>query len=231
MQRLYRCSARIDDQSVLMKMRSDHMDVGSAVSAPRDGATKGTALAPSQHIRLTLGRTRTSGSSRMAITAQLLAPLLGATLALSACGTQQAGAAAIIDGTTISDKDVQTVSLQLNSLAQGQQQLTPNIVLVSLILAPYVLAEADRTGKGVADAQARKLIAKLSNPSRPTIDFVRMQLAIPSLTQASKTSILAKVSKAKITVNPRYGTFDVKQAAIVPTSPNWIKASTSSGAK
>jgi hypothetical protein len=214
-----------------MEMRSDQMDVGSAVSALRDGATKGTSLAPSQHIRFTLGRTRSWGSSRMAVSSQLLVLLLGATLALSACGAQQAGAAAIVDGNAISDKDVQTVSLQLNSIAQGQQQLTPSIALVNMILAPYVLAEADRTGKGVPDAQARKVIAKLANPSRPTIDFVRMQLAIPALSQASKTSILAKLSKATITVNPRYGTFDVAQAAIVPASPNWIKASTSSGAK
>jgi len=207
------------------------MDGGSPVSAWRDDATKGTALAPSQHIRLTRGRTRTGGSSRLAISAQLLTLLLGATLALSACGAQQAGAAAIVNGTAISDKDVQTVSLQLNSIAQGQQPLTPSIVLVNMILAPYVLAEAERTGKGVPDAQARKVIAKLANPSRPTLDFVRMQLAIPALSQASKTSILTKLSKAKITVNPRYGTFDLTQAAIVPTSPNWIKASTSSGAK
>ena len=164
-----------------MEMRSDQMDVGSAVSALRDGATKGTSLAPSQHIRFTLGRTRSWGSSRMAISSQLLVLLLGTTLALSACGAQQAGAAAIVDGNAISDKDVQTVSLQLNSIAQGQQQLTPSIVLVNMILAPYVLAEADRTGKGVPDAQARKVIAKLANPSRPTIDFVRMQLAIPAL--------------------------------------------------
>ena len=58
-----------------------------------------------------------------------------------------------------------------------------------------------------------------------------MQLAIPSLSQASKTSILAKLGKAKITVNPRYGTFDAKQVAITPTSPNWIKATASQVAK
>jgi len=132
-------------------------------------------LAPSQHIRLTRGRTRTGGSSRLAISAQLLTLLLGATLALSACGAQQAGAAAIVNGTAISDKDVQTVSLQLNSIAQGQQPLTPSIVLVNMILAPYVLAEAERTGKGVPDAQARKVIAKLANPSRPTLDFVHVR--------------------------------------------------------
>src|SRR5665811_582692 len=95
---------------------------------------KGTALAPSQHIRSRLGSARTSRTSRMAFSAQLLTLLLGATLALSACGAQQAGAAAIVDGETISAQDVQTASLQLNTFAPAQQQFTPSVVLrLSLI--------------------------------------------------------------------------------------------------
>lgn len=175
-----------------------------------------------------LGKTRTSRVSRVSLTTIVV---FGATLGLSGCGTQQAGAAAIVDGRTLSDKDVQTVSTQLNTLAQSQQQLTPSDALLNLILAPYVIAEAERAGKGVPDAQARKVIEKVANPSRPTIDFVRMQLAIPSLTDAAKVSILTKLGKASITVNPRYGTFDPKQITLVPTSPNWIKASPAAGAK
>jgi hypothetical protein len=182
---------------------------------------KGTALAPSQHLRSTLGITRASGTARAAVV------LLCATLALSACGAQQAGAAAIVNGTAISDNDVQTVAVQLNALPQVQQKLTPSVVLLNLILAPYVLAEADRAGKRVPEAEVRKVVAKIPNPSSATMDFVRMQLAIPSLSEASKASILATLGKTKITVNPRYGTFDVKQAAITPTSPNWIKPSAS----
>jgi hypothetical protein len=181
---------------------------------------KGLALAPSQHPRSILGRTRRT--SRAALVTVVL---LVAAVALSACGNQQAGAAAIVDGTSISEKDVQTVTTQLNTLAQGGQKLSQSIVLVNLILAPYVLAEADRAGKGVPDAQAQKAIAKVDKPSRQTLDFVRMQLAIPSLTDPAKAAILAKVAKAGITVNPRYGTFDAKQIAISPSSPNWIKAS------
>lgn len=179
---------------------------------------RGMALAPSQHPSSTPSRTRTS---RAALTTVVL---FVAALALSACGSQQAGAAAIVNGTTISEKNVQTVSTQLNTLAQGEQKLTTSIVLLNLILAPYVIAEADRAGKGVPDAQARKVITQVDKPTRQTLDFVRMQLAIPSLTTAAKTAILAKVAKADITVNPRYGTFDAEQIVISPNTPNWIKA-------
>jgi len=169
--------------------------------------TKGTALAPSKHLRT------------------MLVTALGATLALSACGAQQGGAAAIVDGTVISDKDVQTVSLQLNKLAQGQAKLPVNTVILSLILAPYVSQEADRTGKKVTDAQVLKLISKVGKPAPATMEFVRMQLAVQTLDQSSRTAILTQLLKAKISVNPRYGRFDAKQVALVPTSSNWLKAS------
>jgi hypothetical protein len=187
-------------------------------------------LAPSQHLRSTLGKTGTSRTPRMAFAAELLALLLGATLVLSACGTQQVGAAAIVNGTAISDKDVQTVSLQLNTLVQGQAKLTSSSVLLSLIVAPYVLAEAKRSGKSVSDAQVLKVINMVPEPSPSTMDFVRMQLALGSLSQASKFSILTKLAVAKISVSPRYGTFDAKQIALVPISPDWIKASAASAA-
>jgi hypothetical protein len=176
------------------------------------------------HMRLTLGSPRTSGSSRTALATKILAPFLGATLVLSACGAQEVDAAAIVDGKVIKDKDVQTVSLQLSSLAQGQKLSSSN-VLLSLILAPYVASEAARTHKSVSDSQVRKLIEKVAKPAPTTMEFVRMQLALPALDETSKTSILTRIGKAKITVNPRYGTFNAKQVALVPSSPNWIKAS------
>jgi len=167
-----------------------------------------------------------------------LALVIGASLALSGCGTQQPGAAAIVNDTAvrhqdivISDAEAQSVPLELNKLAQGGQELKVNDALLSLILAPYVLDEAKRVGKTVSDSEARKVIAKVSNPSPSTIAFVQMQLSIQKLDQASKTRIVAELGKAKITVNPRYGTFDVTQIALTPIEPNWIKASAPSPAK
>jgi len=51
------------------------------------------------------------------------------------------------------------------------------------------------------------------------------------LDQASKNLIVGELGKAKITVNPRYGTFDPKQITMTPASPNWIKTSAPSPAK
>ena len=186
-------------------------------------------MAPSQHLRSILGGTRTSP---LAFPAALTTLLLGATLALSACGAQEAGAAAIVNGTVISDRDVQTVAGQLNTISQGGEKLSSSNALLSLILAPYVIAEAQRAGKAVSASQARQVIAKVADPAPSTIEFVRMQLAIQQLDQASKTSIVNQVGKAKITINPRYGTFDATEIALTPISPNWFpKASAASPAK
>ena len=208
----------------MMTMGNDQLDVVLAES-PSDGATKGTALSPSQNPRSLSGRTRTS---RMAFAAALL---LGATAAVSGCGAQQSSAAAIVNDTVISDQDVQSVSNQLNKMATDGQQLKTSDALLSLILAPYVLAEAKRVGTTVSVSQARQVIAKVSDPSPSTMQFVQMQLEIQRLDQASKTLIVNEVSKVKITVNPRYGVFDPKQIALTPVSPNWIKVGAPSATK
>jgi hypothetical protein len=157
--------------------------------------------------------------------------LLGATAAVSGCGAQQPGAAAIVNDTVISDQDVQSVSNQLNKIATAGQQLKTGDALLSLILAPYVIAEAERVGKTISVSQARQVIAKVSDPSPSTVQFVQMQLEIQRLDQTSKNLIVGELGKAKITVNPRYGVFDPKQIVLTPVSPNWIKSSTPSVTK
>jgi len=154
-----------------------------------------------------------------------MALVLGAALLLSGCGAQRPDAAAIVNNTVITDHDVQTVSGEVNQIDESGQKLSSSNALLSLILAPYVLAEAKRAGKTVSVAQARQVIAKVKDPSPSTITFVQMQLAVQQLDDASKTIIVGQLGKAKITINPRYGTFDATRIVMNPTTPNWIKAS------
>jgi len=202
---------------------------GSAEPARRDGETKGTALAPSQHNRRTSGKPR---SFRRPFPAVFLTFLLGSTLGLSSCGTQESSSAAIVNGVSISDQDVQSISSEVNALAQGGQKLSPSDALLSLILAPYVRDEAKRVHKTLAESQAKDFIkSKIPHPSAATLTFFEMNLAAQGLDQASKNLIVGELDKAKITVNPRYGSFDPKQIAVTATSPNWIKAGAALPAK
>lgn len=184
---------------------------------------------PSQHSLRPLGTLR---RDRRPLPALFLTLLLGATLGLSACGAQETSTAAIVNGVAISEKDVQSVTEQVNTLSQaGGQKLSASNALLSLILAPYVLGEAKRVHKTVAEQQARQVINKIAHPTAATIMFVQMQLVVGGLDQASKNVIVGELNKAKITVNPRYGTFDRKAIAMTPISPDWIKASAPAPAK
>ena len=160
-----------------------------------------------------------------------VALLLSAALALSACGSvQQPGAAAIVNGTAISDQDLQTVSRQLDSINPDGQKSPPSELLIRLIVARFVLAEAERAHKTISVAKARTAIPQLADPAPATITLVQMQEVVPKLDQASKDSIDKEIRNAKITFNPRYGTFDPIQG-VVPNSPNWIKTSPTPSAR
>lgn len=172
-------------------------------------------MAPSQHIRSTAGKA--------------MALLLGVSLALSACGTQQPDAAAVVNDTVISDKDVQDVSLQISGLDPKGEKLTSTNALVSLILEPYVVAEGNRVGKSVSDAEVLKVLDKISDPTVATANFVRMQILGQQLDEASQNIIADQIGKADITLNPRYGIFDAKQG-FTQIPPNWLKP-TPSGAR
>jgi hypothetical protein len=181
------------------------------------------ALAPWQHLRITLDR---RGTHRSGFPTVLAVLLLGASLGLSACGAQEAGSAAIVNGTAISEHDVQTAAAQISTITQAR--VSPSDALFILMLAPYVSDQAKLANKSVSAADALKAIAKVAHPSAATIELARMQLALPGLNQAERTAVVSKLQEAKITVNPRYGTLDLKKVAIAATAPDWIKVSTPS---
>lgn len=157
-------------------------------------------------------------------TAAPAALVLGAAVLLSGCGAQQPGAAAVVDGRVISDTDAQQVAAQISTVPGVQQKVTPADTLVSLILAPYVLDQAEKDGKGVSESQARAAVKEIKDPAPATLDFVRTSLAANGLSDRARAAVLADVAKAKITVNPRYGTLDRKKLQLTPPAPNWIKA-------
>jgi hypothetical protein len=156
-------------------------------------------------------------------TAGPAALLLGAAVLLTGCGAQQPGAAAVVDGRVISDDDAQQVATQISTVPGVQQKLTPADTLVSLILAPFVLDQAEKDGKGVSEDQARVAVKEIKNPTPATLQFVRTSLAANALSEQARTAVLSAVSKAKITVNPRYGTLDRKQLTLKAPAPNWMK--------
>jgi hypothetical protein len=165
--------------------------------------------------------TRTRG--RLAAVA--VAAALGVTPVLSACGTPQAGAAAIVGDRRITVDQVQTATEQLKGLVQDPSQISQQLVLGWLIANPYALRVAGEQGKGVSRSDALSFFRQAhfrsasggTTPSEAAVTAVQTAYALQLLTgqgsdpQAAKKAvdeIIGDLRAVKVTVNPRYGTFD-----------------------
>jgi hypothetical protein len=185
--------------------------------------------------------TRTRG--RVAVVAPAAALTL--TLLLSACGTAQAGAAAVVGGRRITVDQVQTATEQLKGLVQDPTQITQQLVLGWLIANPYAVRVAGEQGKGVSRSDALSFFKQAhftnssgtTTPSDAAVTAVQTAYALQLLTgqgsdpQSAKKAvdeILAELKAAKVTVNPRYGTFDytwderTQSFTMTPRKDAWI---------
>ncbi|KQX69348.1 hypothetical protein [Angustibacter sp. Root456] len=151
-----------------------------------------------------------------------------AAVALAACTPGQAGAAAIVGDRRISTSEV---SQAAQGIKQGNPQLAQGqglerTVLFFLVISPYVLSAAEQNGVGVSADTAREMLPNVHDADPGAVRVLRTFVALQKLQQAGKNDALTQIQKdvaaAEPELNPRYGTFDVKQMAVVDAPPNWI---------
>ncbi len=173
---------------------------------------------------------RNSTAARPAARRGLKAAAAAAVLALGlvACSPAQAGAAAVIGGRRISTSEVSDAVV---GIKEGNPQLAEGTgldrtVLFFLVISPYVLSAAEANGVGVSVDQARQMLPKAQEPDPGAVRVLRTFVALQRLQQEGKNDALTQIQKdvtaAKPELNPRYGTFDVKQMAVVDAPPNWM---------
>jgi parvulin-like peptidyl-prolyl isomerase len=146
-----------------------------------------------------------------------------AALALGLSGCATADTAAVVNGQRISERDAQEAARQIQEAQPNSTITTPDAV-AALIMAEFINQVADSVGKGLSDSAARAAIPGIANPSPATLSLVRSSLAWNQMTEAEHTQAVEAASRADITINPRYGTFDPKQIKFDQSKPNWIKA-------
>ena len=152
---------------------------------------------------------------------------------LSACAGRP-GTAAVVEGTTISQSELETAQQEIVALIPG---VSASAILGNLIGTPIFVQVAQDNGVGVSIDDAKALLAaKAAEVGLPTdhdygtgaIDIARVSIAVDNLSQlADGEAILAEAQAAiggqEITVNPRYGTFDPASAQLLTVSdPDWI---------
>lgn len=152
-----------------------------------------------------------------------------AALVLGGCASaQQAGAAAIVNGTAISDQAVQRAADQLSNGTEQGQAFSPSEVVTGLVIGEFALPAAEKAGKGVSTDTARTYLPKLSDPTPETLDYVRTVVAIRNLDAAAQRTLVQSMKDASISVNPRYGTFnpaafDSNTSPLSPENRDWLK--------
>jgi hypothetical protein len=148
------------------------------------------------------------------------AAALAGVLAVSGCAT--ADTAAVVNGHRITEQEVQEATSQITKAYPDSSLNTAN-ALSSLVMAGFINQIADESGKGLSDSAAKAAIGEIEDPSPATLELVKSSLASQQLTTIEQGHVVELARKAKVTMNPRYGTFDAMQVRFDVSQPNWIK--------
>ncbi len=147
-------------------------------------------------------------------------------LLLSGCSGISSGEAATIDGTTISQSDLQEVTDQFNAVAQ--QPATPSQVLDTLIKAPALKQMVAGSGQEVTDNELLSQLASLEGaPAQPNplmADYLHGLVYSQMVGGEVQSELLADVD---VEVNPRYGSWDPETLTLADETPEWIAQQTS----
>jgi len=142
-------------------------------------------------------------------------------LAVSGCAS--ADTAAIVNGERITEAEAQQAAEQVRR-AEPDSGIDTSGALQSLVMAGFINEVAEKHGKALSDSAARAAVPSIENPAPATLELVKASLAFNQMTSTEQGEAVQLASKADITINPRYGTFDAKRVAFDPSAPNWIKA-------
>lgn len=162
----------------------------------------------------------------------IAAVALGGVLALTGCGTNDT--AAIVDGTRISEADAATAAQQINKQFPPDPTNPDSVPMTTtravglLIYAPAIIAVATESGHPQAADGARSQLTNIADPNPATIEMVRANNALTVLhasDPAGLTKVLARIRALKVSLNPRFGTFDAAKSQIVPLAEPWVSTS------
>ncbi len=167
---------------------------------------------------------------------RLVAAAVTAVAVLAGCAGQP-GAAAVVDGRSISTAELATAYEQLAPIFAGAGAQD---VLGVLITEPFAAQVASDRGVGVNDEQALDLLRQVATQALGeekgaelefgpgAIAVGRYSLAASALRDLSDADAAAAeyqdlVRAADIDVNPRFGSFDADTLAVaLPSTPSWI---------
>ncbi|MBO1751970.1 hypothetical protein J4G33_09160 [Actinotalea sp. BY-33] len=164
-------------------------------------------------------------------TAAAVAAATTTAMLVAGCSTTP-GAAAVVEGRTITQSTLDAAQQDLAPIFQGVDART---VLVGLIVAPYFLEAAAENGVAVSEEQAVEVVnqglaesgQELPELSEGALEVLRFSLASQSLQQledapAIISEVEAEIFEADVTINPRYGELDPETGQITAETLPWL---------
>lgn len=154
-----------------------------------------------------------------------------AAVALLVGCSAQPGTAAVVDGRTISQADLDRTHADLTQIIP---QLDARTTLVALMVGPYFIEAAEENGVGVSESQARDFAEQNAAAAGVesafgdgAVEVLRFSLAAEQLGglpdgQAVVAGVEDEILAADIDVNPRYGDLDPATGQLVAEAPSWL---------
>lgn len=157
---------------------------------------------------------------------------LAAALVTTGCGATEADRAAVVDGTVITETEVQAVMSEVNGMEPAllQEKLTPSSALTTIVRARPAIAFFAEKGVVASDTVAEQEARSrgVENPSDATLEVIRFVHALRQaaagqrFTAEDETELITRIQEQHVEVNPRYGAFDPDSAAVAATLPEWV---------
>lgn len=147
---------------------------------------------------------------------------------LTACGAAgNPSTAAVVGDRVITTEQVATTAHQINStkdLQAATGTVSEQTVLYWLVVSGFVEQRVAQTGSWKPDDQYNSLVAMVTAPTPETLEFLRTNSAVSSMSADDKQAVVAAMQQATIAMNPRYGQINLQNGGLVPLSEPWIKA-------
>lgn len=161
-----------------------------------------------------------------------------AAMVLAGCGDVAADQAAVIDGQTVGESELQETTAQLNTIAA--EPFTPSGVLSELTRAPFLDRAFAGTSVELTDQETAEFLAQngLDEPTSLTVDVARARQyqtllqdpqvmedpAVAEAVSSLQEITVADIEALDVEINPRYGSFDAQTASVVSENPSWISS-------
>lgn len=170
---------------------------------------------------------------------KVVCTMVVAAFAVAGCAGQP-GAAAVVDGRTITERSLSDATTELTEVLGGAA--SPAAILEVMIQAPFAVQTASEHGVAISTDEASDFLdaevaARGDQPpadgyGEEALAVARYLFLLGMIEQAPEgqeimTDLGQRLQEAEVQLSPRYGNWNAEQAMVEQTLPEWLEVSES----